>query len=82
MSRDITLDDYNYTVGPLFMKALTTGGITPANRFAFSLHDSARISHVDFGWSNGNYNSNIMGGDESNIVWLNLEDDFYWSHGC
>ena len=79
MSRDEAPEEYNYTVGPLFVKHLKDADITEFNVFSFYLVGIDETSFIDF---SGYDKANMRGEDDSNITWLQLNDDFYWSQYC
>lgn len=79
MSRDIVPPEYDYEIGPLFVKALSYAGYTQYNVFSFYLEGPGDVSFIDF---NGFMQDHIKDANDSKITWLKLKDDFYWASYC
>lgn len=78
MPPEMARNKKTYEVGPLYVDNLKRQGITQANIFSFFLADPDQVSFVDF---NGFASDRIKDKLESEIVWLKIKDDFYWSTG-
>jgi hypothetical protein len=83
LARDKPNPKLNMAVGPLIVKKLTENNYAQFDVFAFYLTDPSsmndNISWVDF---NGFKQEHIKNGDEKGIVWLSLEDNFFWQSNC
>jgi hypothetical protein len=80
MSRDVAPPtDSSYEIGPLFVKELGAAGLTTNNVFSFYLEGPGITSFIDFSGFNP---ISVKGGSELSVVWLKLNDDFFWSSFC
>jgi len=79
MSRDLVPKGTKYEVGPLLVKNLKDKGLTQYNVFSFYLTDPDKQSFIDF---NGYVRNFIKDDADDKIIWLKLNDDFYWSSMC